>query len=390
MFFGKKALANWVEQGLLSPEQLDSILRYEASKQSKSSWGLYGISFIGVVTIAIGLVSVIAGNWDQISPSVKLLAYLFLQGGLGFFVYQRLPKLGVVREASIVLFSLAFFGGMGLTAQVYHLQSNGWSSLLFWCLLTLPIMLFAEKRLMPYLWTFVLMATFCIWAIKNAELIDIGRFDTTNTVLLFFYIMFALGLIRIGRFSLPNLLGEAFRALVFLGLVGGSSVVGTARWYLGNTDVFRENADPLAAKILSNFQISVWLGTIISILALVVSKPALPKKVMWSLSAALIFLAAYPTFPLFFGLDKNHLVGTIFLIFTWWSLAVLAIQLGWKRVFDFITLLITLRILVVYFEIFGNMLQTGVGLIVSGTVILGLAAAWYKSRGHLSKWMGEA
>jgi uncharacterized membrane protein len=390
MFFGKKALAEWVEKGLLSPEQHHSILTYEASKQTKSSWGLYGISFIGVATIAIGLISVVAGNWDQISPSLKLIVYLLLQSTLGFLVFKRLPKLGVFREAAIVLFSLTFLAGMGLTAQVFHIESNGWSALAFWCALTLPVTVLARKRFMPYLWTLALMATFTILAVKNIEHQSIGRIDSANAVLVVFYLMFGLGIVRIDRFALPDLLGEAFRAWTFLGLVAGSSTLGTAIWYAGHSRIYGSRADAVAMKIIANFQLSVWLGSLLAILGIVVSKPSMPKKIVLPLCISLVLLAAFPTMPLYFDFGESRLIGTIFLIITWWSLAVLAIQLGWKRTFDFMTLAITIRVLVVYFEVFGDMLQTGVGLIVSGTVILGLAAAWYKSRDRLAKWMGVA
>ena len=53
------------------------------------------------------------------------------------------------------------------------------------------------------------------------------------------------------------------------------------------------------------------------------------------------------------------------------------------RLFNVATVLIALRLFGIYLEVFGSLLSTGAGLIVSGLVFLGLAGLWQKLRNRL-------
>ena len=50
----------------------------------------------------------------------------------------------------------------------------------------------------------------------------------------------------------------------------------------------------------------------------------------------------------------------------------------WLRLFNALTRLTGLRILIVYFEVFGSLLDTGVGLVIAG--LLTLLSAWWWQR----------
>jgi uncharacterized membrane protein len=52
------------------------------------------------------------------------------------------------------------------------------------------------------------------------------------------------------------------------------------------------------------------------------------------------------------------------------------LELGHVRAFNAFTLAIAIRILVVYFEVFGSMLDTGVGMITGGLLTLLLTWVW--------------
>src|SRR6185503_20437479 len=61
------------------------------------------------------------------------------------------------------------------------------------------------------------------------------------------------------------------------------------------------------------------------------------------------------------------------------------LQLGRVSVFNTLTGLIAVRILVVYFEVFGSLLSTGVGLISGGVLTLLLAWLWRRSTRNVAE-----
>jgi len=65
-------------------------------------------------------------------------------------------------------------------------------------------------------------------------------------------------------------------------------------------------------------------------------------------------------------------------------LAWAALKIGSITLFNMMTALISLRILIIYFEVFGSMLETGLGLIIMGVLTLSLAWLWLKKSSKLA------
>ena len=62
--------------------------------------------------------------------------------------------------------------------------------------------------------------------------------------------------------------------------------------------------------------------------------------------------------------------------------------LNHQRLFNLCVNLIGLRFLIIYFQVFGSLATTGIGLIVSGLIIIGAVVGWYKSRKKVQAWLG--
>ena len=60
-----------------------------------------------------------------------------------------------------------------------------------------------------------------------------------------------------------------------------------------------------------------------------------------------------------------------------------------KRLFDIASFVIAVRFIVVYFEFLGSHSLTGVGLIISGAVIVGIGILWNRGRRSVSHTLGE-
>ena len=388
MRISEKRLQAWVDAGLISVDQIRAIQEFEAKNSPpRANWVIWGITAIGIAAIAIGIISIVAANWDRIPPNFKLMNYLFWQSVAGFALYKFLPKPGFIREALIGVFTLLFFAGIGLTAQVFNIKSDGWSGLLMWCGLALPMVLYAQTRPINYIWMIVLFIAEAIFLTVHVERMS-DELRQANWILagcLSAYVYYGIGMFRRRGVGIPTYLGEASSTISFLSIFIIGTAIGTVMWYADIPQEVKHEAPGivLRAKILP------WLGAAIVSLALWCRTPSLPSRLTIALCAAFFALAAFCTTPLFLATDGQKVIGTIFSIGVWWILAMAAVYAGHKWLFDTITLLITIRVLVVYFEVFGSMLATGIGLIISGILILGVAWVWYKFRGQLAGWLED-
>lgn len=146
---------DWVENGIITHEQGRAIVDYEANRNNRN-WVIWGICTIGVIAIITGLISLVAANWESIPDSIKLFVYFLIQFLLGVAFVLRYNTSGSLREVFLLTFILMFFAGIGLIAQIFNLEGNGWEALFFWLIITLPATLLAQTRLASLIWFAVL------------------------------------------------------------------------------------------------------------------------------------------------------------------------------------------------------------------------------------------
>ena len=83
----KKFLNDWKEQGLISSDQVSSVINYEDHKK-RTQWVLMGFLSLGVIVLAIGVISIVASNWSDIPDSIKLSVDFLVLIMNGFFIYK--------------------------------------------------------------------------------------------------------------------------------------------------------------------------------------------------------------------------------------------------------------------------------------------------------------
>jgi hypothetical protein len=104
--------------------------------------------------------------------------------------------------------------------------------------------------------------------------------------------------------------------------------------------------------------------------------PELPARARGAAAAVLgvtwLLVATGGTFPR----GELEVVGAIAQVVVLGVAAYAVLALGRLRTFNLLTGLIALRVLVMYFEVFGSMLDTGLGMITGGALTLLLAWLW--------------
>ena len=151
----ERKLKAWQAAGLIDAPTGDRIRAWEA--QNSKPLGLWALIGLGALAIGLGLVSVVAANWDAIPGTVRLAIHFALLVGLsGFMLWQarsRPLSNGYFHDAMIFILAalgLTFFGHVG---QVYQTSSPLWQPLALWMLLFSPLLLgFGRGWLAAALW----------------------------------------------------------------------------------------------------------------------------------------------------------------------------------------------------------------------------------------------
>ena len=136
----KDELPTWQAEGLISPNQANALTqRYRLEKIGAESLRmLLGVIYaIGIVLVAIGVISFVAFHWTGMSKTSKVVlifAAMLACHGAGFYLWQitdKSPKLG---HALICLGTLIFGANIGLMAQIFHIKGQWNGMFLPWAI----------------------------------------------------------------------------------------------------------------------------------------------------------------------------------------------------------------------------------------------------------------
>ena len=163
----RSEIERWVSDGIITPEQRDSILgRYPQSEAAGRDRTILILTLLGSLLVGAGVILFFAANWPKLSAGFKLAAVVAaVMGSYGagyFFQYSpgSFPRLG---HSLIFLGSLLYGAGIWLVAQVFHLDSHFPTGFLVWGLGVLPLT--AATRSVWVLYLTILALT--IWTIME-------------------------------------------------------------------------------------------------------------------------------------------------------------------------------------------------------------------------------
>lgn len=391
-----KKLLIWLEQGLISQEQLNAISRFELARtrQSNNHWWLYSLLILGSAIISLGVISLIAANWVVIPDLVKLGTAFGLLVILAVGIFLTQPQSGNYwYDALITAFIILCLATIGLIAQIYHLNGHWYHALLFWSVITLPVVLFSRQLFVNFFWVSIFLHA-AIWSgVDFTSQTPSGLNDQQLPAMFVFAPLLAAACYvltrRAGKHS-ESLQSSFFFwfqisglvALIFIDIVrsGGEMRSYELSWYLPAY---------LSAMVLSGFILfrpryrSLNKGLLIGVIVLLLLyyHPFILFDGETRYSQALFGKADHATFWTADDIRAPFL--TILILFLY---ATHAGNIGEHRTFNIITFLIGLRFVILYFQAMGGLAATGVGLILSGLIIITIAWFWHKNRSRLQRW----
>lgn len=391
----EKKLQVWEQQGLITGDQYEAILAFEQGKQQNNNWWLYSLFMLGSAIIGLGIISLIAANWAQIPDGLKLSVNFSLLAmlAIAIFWYQRRDQ-QLVTDSLITAFIILCLASIGLIAQIYHINGRWYHAILLWSVISLPIVLFARHLMVHFLWV-SLFINAAIWSS-----VDLAGGNLRSTlrelpaVLLLAPLLSATLYLLARRVAILHKTSSSFFfwfqisaliALIAIDLMrsGADTQVFDWHWYL---PAWLTAALLIALILLRHAYKSLNKSLLIAAILLLVLyyEPSIlfTGQTRYTFSA----LDSVARASIWSADDIRAPVLTILILFLY---AIHAGNSGYHRTFNLITFLIGLRFVVLYFQAMGGLAATGVGLILSGLMIIGIAWFWYSSRDRLQNWSKE-
>lgn len=363
-----------MQAGVLDPESAKKIERYEASRNSFSigSW----ILGLGIVAIGIGVIALVASNWNGISPGVKLTCDLLILLALAAGVLQTQGERSKLMQSELWIGLLFFFtlASMALVGQIYQMDAPLARTMLTWFVVTTPLLLLSKSSFIASMWALLAAAVYLL-QIESFERLfsDWGVRDWVLAVFVWCgpLIFRLLGAHRWWVKQFPNHAVGLTRTSDLAAIVGATACTGV--WYatpgssLGWGDGLLAITVVLLATVV--FRRNLWPTSSLMVMKLTLG--------FWGVAWLCLILGL--------GIERNDEAPIMAAVFQLIMLALMighAIQHGDIRRFRFWVGATCVRLLVVYFEIFGSLLGTGIGLVGGGALIVLFAWIW---RGWASK-----
>lgn len=368
----QRQLKRWTEAGLIRPEQAEQIQAFE--KRDRQSSLIYALAGLAGLAMAIGVVSIVAANWGVIPGRIKLGIDLCCLAALGYGSmrwHEQGP--GWLGEAASVLSYGLVLASIALVGQVYQLGGNTAVALGLWSALTFPLMAYGRSRGLALVWLLGLQTTYAVGLI---ELVDVSHRLQGLAVAAAAWpplALLALGGSRRCRRVRPELAAVA----VYLGwseLVLVASA-GTLAFY--GRPHFTGTEGLLLGALVS-------LAATCGLIATVPADNAGGRMSRWLLLGAF----AVGQLPSLVPHGEVPVAAALSFIALWYVVALTAHRSALRWALHYATAAIGIRLLIVYFEVFGSLLDTGLGLVTGGLLTLLLIWFWARKRREFDRELG--
>ncbi|WP_165771926.1 DUF2157 domain-containing protein [Niveispirillum lacus] len=360
-------LADWQRDGIIDADQAERIATYEAGR-SRPRLAL-ALAVLGAFTIGVGVIAIIAANWDAIPIALRLGLHMALNLVLGTaaWVWTRStgPEPSVRGEGAVLLLSLSTLALIAHIGQSFQLQGSAAGLLGGWLLLATPfIVRLSRGGINRWVWTGGLFA----WMLFTLD--EHHRWLSDKHLLSTFFMLFlaVLSALRADRLRLPPVWAR------HLGQVAAGAAI------LGTSIMLMIVAPLMTRPVTEAARHDVLIGAGVGLVALAAAHllvPADRRGARLGLGVAVALAPALFALPLLFTGTTGAIIAGVAFCLYWIGLARLALVAGRPGWYRLAVVLIAVRVFVAYLDAAGGLMATGLGLILAGLVLLGLAyAAW--------------
>ncbi|TAD77524.1 MAG: DUF2157 domain-containing protein [Sphingomonadales bacterium] len=362
-----RKIAQWHDAGLIDAATRDRLLAWEADHaRPLLLWAVWGI---GALAIGLGLVSVIAANWEDIPGQLRLAVHLVLIAALLAVLLWREARLAEASPWAIealvfvtAALGLTFFGHLG---QVYQTASPLWQPLGLWLALFAPLLLLLGRS-WPSAAALMGGAVWCAWDYATA----MTGYGAARDPGVWWQLWLGMAVTLPTALALPagwlrarSQRSDFWRRLEQLALAYAVVLASFACAVASAGGFDAESVLAGGAAALASGGVAMLTG-----LALVAARPGVSGRM-----AGAIIAGAGLVLMIVWVADDLTVPAALLSMALWAGIAAAALMAQWRGVFQLAVGVIALRLIILSFELAGDLLTSGFGLILSGLMILGVA-----------------
>lgn len=359
MFGGlREKFRRWQDAGLLTVEQADAILAFERAR--KSGKLVKDLTNVGIMAIILGLASLVASNWNMIPDMAKLAGHFGICGLIAALMLRiDVERHPVGKDACVLLLFGSFLTFIALVGQIYQLHGDLHTTLAFWLLICTPFVWFYGRTytvMVP--WLMVLLAALYMNVLEYLDP-DQGMQIVAATVMAFYLspvLILASRSFWMARYR-PGFVQTFYR----LGIILPALFANLALL------LFYENFAPYVL----HYMLLMALMALGLLAMFIIFRPATRRdETATDLWYYLLVSHIVMMLPFAVPQMESGVLSAVLFVAYWIFIAWLGARMHAAILTDWAIRLVVLRLFIVYLEMFGSMLQTGVGLIVSGILLL--------------------
>lgn len=314
--------------------------------KAKSSLLISLITILSFFCIGLGIVSLIAANWQQIPAWFKITTDMVLMLLLVWQIIRTYPQTNHWTEACLILYGILIMATIGLIAQIFQLSSESFSAvLMLWSLLSAPIVLVVKTMVFPFFWIPLFLGSF-----YDLFLFDSNNSDMTIWMGYLFVLSFLYQVMQ--RYSvLPQKFIKAFALWLIIGI--------TVSFFLLN----------VMGSFAFTKDINIYIVMIVVLMWGGVFYINKKEKQTFLLPTILGILGIYFIW-LAFGGANGTLLRFLITVIALSVVGAYAYRTNKRKLLILSTILIAGRIFFLFIELFGTLMNTGIILIFSGIFLI--------------------
>jgi uncharacterized membrane protein len=363
----ERKLTTWQTAGLIDGATVARIRDYErAHSRPLALWSLIGI---GALAIGLGLISVVAANWDDIPGLVRLSVHMLIIVSLAAYMgFTARAKTAAntneyFNDAQIFILGalgLTFFGHLG---QVYQTSSPLWQPLALWMLLFTPVMLGMGRGWpVALMWMVGLIGTTMAHIDHSFDLAARNSLSVAYQALIITPPIIAAIIATYFREHSDR--PDFWRRLVILSLttiIGGVSIATIAQTS-ALTNMAAANWGEISVALMQALLLMIGAFAVYQIRRHATGIMAAQLLALCGLIIAAIAL-----------IGDSDIGAAILFMLLWTGIAASALMAGVRWLFQVAVAIIALRLIILSFELANDLLGSGIGLILVGIFTLGIA-----------------
>lgn len=397
-----KKLDRWQQQGMIDSTTSTKIQDYE--RQQPKPIALWAFGGLGVLTILLGLISIVASNWVN-TPiwaklAVDLVLCLVIAAGLYRVIVredsEHATKLWL-RELLVIFYYGFILASMALIGQSYQLGGSIATLLLVWTIITLPVVLLGRGKFLAALWTIGMVATYILnievlfnylddlfkssaWFLSSPSYsLYLSWLKATVVAVYALTPLFFISLSRVPWLTKQRaVMADALSTYSWLAII----IMGWFSQFLWYQRIHSSDYDEIKVFLgICFFAFSIMVFFIPRLYPQRTAEIHLTMRIVLITIFILVATALWHTAPV-------NVIGALSNVLYMLVIAWAALKIQSIRLFNLMIALICLRLLAVYLEVFGSMLETGIGLVIGGILTLAIVWIWFKKANSVARYFG--